>query len=94
MRGLKPDNPMRMNRDEKIKTIEFILKKSKITPLQAYALGRHMDGLKQREIAEELGITQQMVAKHIKYAMAKIKKVVSKNGDLAYNHFEILNNSK
>ncbi len=73
--------------------LAWAFKKAGLTVIQAYALGRRLDGLKQREIAEELGISRAMVTKHIQFAMKKIKNVVPKNGSLSGNHSAIINNS-
>ena len=50
------------------------LKRARLTVIQAYALGRHLDGLKQREIAEEMGVSQQNVSAYIMAAIRKLKK--------------------
>lgn len=52
------------------------LRSAKLTTLQAYVLGRYMDGLKQREIAEEIGSSRQAVAKSIKVSIIKLRSVV------------------
>jgi DNA-binding CsgD family transcriptional regulator len=55
----------------------YALKSAKLTPLQIFILGRFMDGLKQREIAEELGIAIPTVSISIKSSVKKLRKAVS-----------------
>lgn len=50
------------------------MKRAKLTVIQAYALGRRLDGLRQREIAEEMGVSQQNVSAYIMAAMRKLRK--------------------
>lgn len=61
------------------------LKSAKLTTLQAYVLGRYMDGLTQREIAEEIGSSQPAVAKTIKVSIIKLRSVVPMFDSLEYN---------
>jgi transcriptional regulator len=54
--------------------VAWALERSGLTAIQAYALGRRLDGLKQREIAEEMGVSQQNIAAYVRVAICKIKK--------------------
>ena len=66
------------------------LKTAKLTTLQAYVLGRYMDGLKQREIAEEIGSSQQSVAKTIKVSIVKLRSVVPMFEEMKNNQRRIV----
>ena len=66
------------------------LKSAKLTTLQAYVLGRYMDGLKQREIAEEIGSSRQAVAKTIKVSIIKLRSVVPLFEKMECNQRKIL----
>lgn len=66
------------------------LKSAKLTTLQAYVLGRYMDGLKQREIAEEIGSSRQAVAKTIKVSIYKLRSVVPLFNEMRCNQRGIL----
>ena len=66
------------------------LKSAKLTALQAYVLGRYMDGLKQREIAEEIGSSQQSVAKTIKVSIVKLRSVVPMFEEMKNNQRRIV----
>jgi predicted DNA-binding protein YlxM (UPF0122 family) len=68
------------------------LKSAKLTTLQAYVLGRYMDGLKQREIAEEIGSSRQAVAKTIKVSIIKLRSVVPLFNEMRCNQRGILTN--
>ena len=66
------------------------LKSAKLTTLQAYVLGRYMDGLKQREIAEEIGSSQQSVAKTIKVSIVKLRSAVPMFEEMKNNQRRIV----
>jgi DNA-directed RNA polymerase specialized sigma subunit len=55
--------------------VKHALRHAKLTDKQAYVLGRYMDGMKQREIAAEVGIKQPTVAKLIAVAIKKLRNV-------------------
>jgi DNA-directed RNA polymerase specialized sigma24 family protein len=71
--------------------ITHALKLANLTPRQSYVIARRMDGLKHREIAEELGVSQQYVAKSIVIALRKIRVVMPRFNANSNNHFEIIN---
>ena len=43
-----------------------------LTYIQGYVLARSLEGLKQREIAEELGIGQRAISQHLETAIKKL----------------------
>lgn len=55
--------------------VKHALRHAKLTDKQAYVLGKYMDGMKQREIAAEVGIRQQTVAKMISVALKKLRNI-------------------
>lgn len=54
------------------------LKMADLTLTQAYVISRHIEGLRQREIAAELGITRQAIGRHLKAGIAKLKATKSR----------------
>jgi DNA-binding CsgD family transcriptional regulator len=58
--------------------VESALLSAGLTPLQRYVFGRFMDGLRQREVAQEIGTSQPFVSRQIKIAIKKIRSVTKR----------------
>jgi DNA-binding CsgD family transcriptional regulator len=54
--------------------LSLAYKHARLTPKQEWIMGLYMDGLRQREIAIEVGCSQQMVSKAIKICIKKLRK--------------------
>lgn len=52
--------------------ISEALKQAKLTPRQIYIMGLHLEGWRNREIAEELGCSRQAVGKALQASMASV----------------------
>lgn len=54
--------------------LSLAYKHARLTPKQEWIMGLYMDGLRQREIAIEVGCSQPMVCKTIKTCIKKLRK--------------------
>jgi DNA-directed RNA polymerase specialized sigma subunit len=52
------------------------LRSARLTDIQAYVLGRYMDGLLQREIAAELHCSRPYITRVIRASIIKLRSVV------------------
>lgn len=54
--------------------LSLAYKHARLTPKQEWIMGMYLDGLRQREIAIEVGCSQQMISKTIKGCIKKLRK--------------------
>lgn len=63
--------------------LEIILEKARLTDKQQYILDQcWIKGYTQDEVAQKLGVTQQMVEKHCRAIKKKVRKILKDMGEL------------
>lgn len=75
---IKPNNNMQQDLACIVYDLDMLVKKSRLTKLQQKVLDRLRDGKSQVQIAKELGVSRQMINKHIDFIVAKVLKEVNK----------------
>lgn len=76
---MKPTNNMQQDLACIIYDLDILIKRARLTRLQQIVLHRLRDGKSQVQIAKELGVSRQMINKHIDFIVIKVLKEVNKS---------------